>query len=128
MNQPLVLRRLPGHFAVCRLEPTVPLPGWALHGEFFSVTRTADELSILCAQESVPADVRCQAEYVGLRVDGVLDFSLTGVLADLSAALADAKISLLAIATYDTDYLFVQAAVLEQAIAALTAHGHTVYG
>lgn len=117
---------LPGLFAVCRLDPVADVPAWAQRGPFSSVTRTAEELSVVCLQESVPPDIRAERDFRALKVEGPLDFSLTGVLADLSGALAAANISLFALSTFDTDYILVREADLERALDALSAAGHHV--
>ena len=107
--QPAVAE-VPGRFAVARLEPTAELPAWlAAAGPFVSVTRTTDELSVTCPQDAVPPGVPAQRDLAALRVEGPLDFGLTGVLAALSASLAAAGIPVFAVATYDTDYLLVPA-------------------
>ena len=124
----LTLAVLPDLFAVCRLAPDAPLPDWATATDFFSLTRTADELSIVCRAAQVPTDVQSERGWRCLKVCGPLDFSLTGVMASLAAPLADARISIFAIATYDTDYLMVKAPNLERAIRALTAAGHKISG
>ncbi len=124
----LTLAVLPGRLAVCRLGPDEPVPAWAGDdaGPIVSITRTADELSIVCAEERVPADVRAQRGFRCLTVRGPLDFDALGILAALAAPLAAAGVSILAISTYDTDLLLVRAADLERAVAALTAAGHRV--
>ena len=93
-----------------------------------SVTRTPDELSIVCSEASVPPTARAQRGWRALEVQGPLDFSLTGVLAALTAPLAQARISIFALSTYDTDYLLVPGEDLARACATLTAAGHTVAG
>jgi len=99
---------LAGRFAVARLQAGAEVPPWAAGGgAFVSVTRTADELSIACPQDVVPADVPAERDLVALRVEGPLDFGLTGILASLTAPLAEAGIPVFAVATYDTDYLLV---------------------
>jgi hypothetical protein len=119
---------LPGPFAVCQLDPNAPLPAWATltSSRFVSITRTAHELSIVCAQEDVPDDVQRADNWRCLMVEGPLDFSLTGVLSALLAPLAKAGVSIFALSTYDTDYLLVRAAQLDLAIQALSAAGHPV--
>jgi hypothetical protein len=116
---------LPGRFAVCRLAAGAPIPEWAKGGPFVSITRTADELSIVCLQESMPPDAQAERDFRAFKVEGPLDFSLTGLLANLSGALAAAGISLFAVSTFDTDYMLVRDADLERAISALTA-GHQI--
>ncbi len=116
---------LEGTFAVCRLDPDSPLPGWA-SGPFVSVTRTADELSVVCLEEGVPDGVRCERGWRCLRVAGALDFALVGVLASLLGPLADAGVSAFAVSTFDTDYLLVKDGDYGRAVDALRRAGHGV--
>jgi hypothetical protein len=122
----LTLTLLPGRFAVCRLDARAAVPAWAFTEGFCSVTRTTEELSIVCREEAVPGEVRCRQGWVCLKVEGPLDFSLTGVMASLAGPLAEAEISLFSLATYDTDYLLIDAGEFEKAKEALTRAGHTV--
>ncbi|MGE5619971.1 MAG: ACT domain-containing protein [Sphingomonadaceae bacterium] len=120
---------LSGTLALCRLAPDREIPDWALRDRsFLSVTYTPSELSIVCPAYAVPADVAgaCDAGWVALRVEGPLDHSLIGVLAALSAPLAEAGVPIFALSTYDTDYLLVMEDHLERARAALEASGHQV--
>lgn len=117
---------LPGELAVCRLPPDAPFPPWADGPGFLSLTRTAEELSVVCPADHVPAGVQAVAPWRALKVAGPLDFALTGILAALARPLADAGISLFAVATYDTDYLLVKAETLDAAVAALRGAGHRV--
>jgi NAD+ diphosphatase len=99
---------LPGRFAVARLPPGPDLPAWVpAAGAFVTVTRTEEELSVTCPQDTVPPGVRAERDLAALRVEGPLDFALTGILAALTAPLAGAGIPVFAVATYDTDYLLV---------------------
>jgi len=113
-------------FAVVRLEPSDAIPAWATDAPIFSITRTPDELSIVCAASHVPTHVTAARGWRCLRVAGTLDFSLTGVLASIAGPLANARVSIFAISTYETDYILVPAPALPAAIAALTAAGHDV--
>ncbi len=122
----LTLALLPDLFSVCRLAPNDRIPGWAQTGDFCSITRTCDELSIVCSQGSVPAGIRHESGWRCLKVEGPLDFALVGILASLTTALTQAGISLSAVSTYDTDYLLVKDKDLDGAVAALTAAGHRV--
>ena len=117
---------LPGEYAVCQLSPAQPLPGWATSGELFSVTRTPDELSLVCAAGQVPADVRHAPGWTAFRLHGPFDFALTGILAGVLNPLHAAGVGIFALSTYDTDYVLVQAAQLGQAVTALRAAGYTV--
>ncbi len=126
MTNPLLLTIQTLSLSVCRLDPSEPIPGWALPAAFLSVTRTADELSIVCPTGSVPAGVRSVGPWRALKVEGPLDFSLTGILAGLSAALSDAGVSIFAISTFDTDYILVREETLGAAIQALRGAGYRV--
>jgi uncharacterized protein len=122
----LTLILLPDRFAVCRLSGQDPVPAWAWTGSLCSITRSAEELSIVCAQEAVPDAVTAERDWRALKVLGPLDFSLVGILARLTAPLAAAGISLFAISTYDTDYLLVKEERLAEAVAALQQAGFRV--
>ncbi len=122
----LRLSVLEGRFAVTRLSREEPLPGWAVEGRFVSITRTEDEISVVCAEERVPVEATSERGWRCLKVEGPFDFSQTGVLASLAEPLAAASVSIFVLCTYDTDYLFVKERDLEGALAALRASGHTV--
>ena len=123
----LPLELLPDTLAVCRLEPTAPLPAWAQQPSgFLTVSRTAEELSITAVQQVVPADVACVRDYRALRVRGPLPLDLIGILAAIADPLADAGLSIFAISTYDTDYVLVKARDLETALGVLKRAGHQV--
>jgi hypothetical protein len=112
--------------AVCRMDPDASLPGWATQGRFFSITRTAEELSIVCAEAAVHDGVKVVKNWRVLRLVGAMDFSVVGVLASLTTPLAEAKVGLFAISTFDTDYLLVQESDLDRAIEVLVTFGHDV--
>lgn len=120
------LALLPGRYAVCRLDPSDAIPNWADGGGFVSISRTPEELSIVCDESRVPDGVRAERGHRCLGVQGPLPFELTGVAASLTAPLAAAGISLLLIATYDTDYVLVREELLDRAVDALRAAGHTL--
>lgn len=113
-----IVSALKDRMAVCRLAPDAPVPDWA-RGEFVSVTRTADELSVVCAEAGVPRDVTAERGWRGLKVQGPLDFGLVGVLASLLAPLAEADIPVFVVSTYDTDYILVREADLGRAVEVL---------
>ncbi|MDB6113114.1 MAG: hypothetical protein JWQ62_59 [Lacunisphaera sp.] len=122
----LTLHLIPGDFAVCRLSPHEPVPAWAGSAVFSSVTRTADELSIVCSATQVPAATKSERDWRLFKFAGPFDFGAVGVLASVTEPLARAGISLLAIATFDTDYVLIRAARLDEAIRTLEAAGHQV--
>ncbi|MFL6224467.1 MAG: ACT domain-containing protein [Actinomycetes bacterium] len=116
---------LEGRFAVSRLPADAAVPRWAA-GEVVAVTRTPDELSVICAEPAVPEATPAERGWRCLQVQGPLSLEMTGILAALSGPLADAHIPLLALSTYDTDYLLVREEHLEAAYAALERAGHRV--
>ncbi|WP_424951358.1 ACT domain-containing protein [Deinococcus sp.] len=122
----LTLCVFPGEYAVCQLSPAATLPKWAITGELFSVTRTPDELSVVCAASQVPAEVKHTAGWAALKLHGPFDFALSGILAGVLRPLHRAEVGIFALSTYDTDYVLVQAAQLELAVSALREAGYTV--
>jgi hypothetical protein len=122
------LNVLGGRFAVCRLAPDAPPPGWVFHAEahVYSVTRTPGEMSVVCAEDDVPPSVeRCERGWRLLLLEGPIPFEATGVLAALVGPLADAGVSVFALSTYDTDALLVREHQLERALEVL-ARTHRV--
>lgn len=124
----LALEALAATHAVCRLGPAEAAPEWAVAspGALLSLTRGADELSIVCAEAVVPAEIERSGDWRALRVAGTLEHGLTGILVSLAAPLAEAGIPIFAISTFETDYLLVPGSDLERATEALTAAGHSV--
>jgi hypothetical protein len=112
-------------FAVCRLSPSADIPQWALQNRtLLSITYTSDELSLVCSQLLVPCSVQYEGSWRAIKVQGPLDFSLTGILVALAAPLAAASIPIFALSTFDTDYLLLQESYLIQAQTTLEQHGH----
>jgi uncharacterized protein len=123
----LELTLLPERFAISRLAADATIPEWATQGPFFSVTHTGDELSVVTELSRVPVGVQSQPGWRVLKVHGPFVLSEIGVLSALAAPLAEAKISLFAISTFDTDYLLVASETLSAAIAALERAGHLIH-
>ena len=90
------------------------------------MTRTPDELSIVCPQELVPEGVEAARGWKSLKVEGKLDLTLVGILSSLTSSLARVGISIFAISTYETDYLFIKERDLDRGIAALRNAGHDI--
>jgi uncharacterized protein len=122
----LTMKLMEGTFCVVRLEKDSEIPGWINKGAFYSITRTNDELSIVCLQNSIPQDCKIEKDWRILKIEGVLDFSLVGILAAISTLLANNKISIFAISTYDTDYILVKNDKIEEAISILTANNYEI--
>jgi hypothetical protein len=116
----------PEPLSICRLPADAPIPPWATGQAFFTVSRTSDELSIVCASALVPANVLTHAGWRALKLVGPFDLLLVGVLLGVAAPLAAAGVTVFPIATYDTDYLLVRHDQLDAAIAALRGAGHDV--
>jgi len=113
--------------AVCRLDAGSDVPPWVDRSAgFTSITRTGDELSVVCAHDDVPEGVPMEGPWRAFRVQGPIVMTLIGVVASLAGALADAGISIFAISTYDTDYILVHEPDFEAAVGALTRAGHRV--
>jgi len=119
------LKLLPGVYAVCQLPADAPVPAWARGDDFLAIIRTPDELTVVCEGANIPSDVRAERGWRALKIAGPLEFSMVGVLASLSGALAQAGVSIFALSTFDTDYLLVKKAQVETAIQALENAGHT---
>jgi uncharacterized protein len=131
----LTLSVLPGRYAICRLGGGDALPAWAAvstaprdagGGAFVSITRTEDELSIVCPEASVPETARCDRGWRCLKVAGPLDLSMTGVLAGLASPLAESEVNIFAVSTFDTDYLLVKDGRLSVALGTLIRAGHRI--
>jgi hypothetical protein len=108
------------------MEPDLPAPDGVTRAPFYSITRTADELSVICPESTVPPEAVVERGWRALKVEGPLEFSMAGVLADLTGPLAEASISVFALSTYDTDYLLIRNKDIASAVAVLRAGGHDV--
>jgi hypothetical protein len=120
---PLTL--LPGRLAVCRLDAASPVPSWP-SGPLVSVTRTAEELSVVCAEEAVPAGTKAEVGWKAFKLEGPVPFSTVGVISSMTAPLATQGISVFVLSTFDTDYLLVKETVLARATKTLAAAGYPV--
>ncbi len=121
----LTLSVLPETLAICRLEREAGVPIWTT-SSFVSITRTSDELSIVCDERDVPSGVKADRDWRALKIEGPLDLALTGVLASIAVPLAEARINIFAISTFDTDYVLVKADRVTDAIGVLRNAGHVV--
>lgn len=111
-------------FVVHRFAPTTKVPAQVFDSSFYSISCTKDELSIICPASVQLASDKAEVDWSCIKVLGPLDFSLTGILAAISKVLAEAKISIFAISTFDTDYILVKANKLEAAKLALDQAGY----
>lgn len=125
-SDPLRLSLLPERFGVCRFAPETGLPDWATAGPIYSITRMADELSLVCLEAAIPDGVQCETGWRMLRLEGPFAFDQIGVLLAVLAPLAQAGVSVFALSTFDTDYVLIKEIRLVQALAALEHAGHIV--
>ncbi|MBU3179919.1 ACT domain-containing protein [Clostridium psychrophilum] len=93
---------------------------------FLSITKTLDELSIVCTQDSIPNNIKCESNWRILKVEGPLNFSLIGIISSISNVLAQQKISMFAVSTYDTDYILVKDKDIDNAIVSLSVVGYEI--
>jgi uncharacterized protein len=120
----LKFRRLPGLYGIVRLAPEVPLPAWATKGDFTSISRTSDELSIVCPVGNLPEGVSSPHRWMCLKLEGPFAFSQTGVLLSFIEPLSTNGIPIFAVSTYATDYVFVREDKTKAALEMLGAAGH----
>lgn len=126
MKADIPISLLPGRFAVCRLPVNAPSPDWARPGTLLAYIHTPEEFSVVCQERYVPPEVKAERGWRSLKVHGPLDFSLVGVLASLTAVLAEASVSVFVLSTFETDYVLVKEKQLERAVQALRQAGYTV--
>ena len=120
------LEQFPEKLAVVRLGAGTDVPAWAESSSLFSITATARETSLVCARRSVPRKAQQAGPFTAFAVEGPLDFTLTGILAELLQPLAEAEISVFTISTFDTDWVLVPAEDADRAAEEWRRHGHTV--
>jgi uncharacterized protein len=128
-RQQLKFHRLPGSYTIVRLAADAPIPEWAWKGEFTSITRTTDELSIVCPADNVSADVHSPhrpicLKWICLKLEGPFPFSQTGVLLSFIEPLSTRGVPIFAISTFDTDYVLIQEEFAETALDALRQAGY----
>lgn len=120
----MTLKKIEHDFTVCQVADLTDVD---LTHKFCFVQRTDEDLSVVCPTDAVPVHTLAREDgWCAFRIEGVLDFSLIGILAGISAVLAEAQIGIFVISTYNTDYVLVKAADFDRAIDALTAAGYTV--
>jgi len=120
----LKFRWITGPYAIVRLSPAAPIPDWATRGDFTSITRTADELSIVCPADNLPSDVHSPHLWMCFKLQGPFPFSLTGILLSFIEPLSSQGVPIFAISTFDTDYVLVQEEWAGVTQEALRSAGH----
>jgi uncharacterized protein len=122
----LVLTVLRKHLSICRLDAGAGVPAWAARASFFSVTRTEDELSVVCPGEVVPEGITQERGWRAIKLEGPIDLSMVGILASVASPLAEVSVSIFAVSTFDTDYVLVREGQLDLAVDTLRESGHRV--
>lgn len=118
------LRKLSIDLSVCKLKD---LSGIDLGKEFFFIGKTDEEISLVCKTEDVPDNTTDRDDgWKGFRIEGVLDFSLIGILSKISGILAENKIGIFAVSTYNTDYILVKKENFDRALDALRNEGYEI--
>jgi len=120
------LEQFPETLAVVRLAPGAEIPSWAESSSLFSIPATARETSLVCARRSVPKKAQQAGPFTAFAVEGPLDFSLTGILAELLQPLAEIEISIFTISTFDTDWILVPQDDADRAAEEWRRRGHDV--
>ena len=118
------LEKLPYNLTVCKLNSTDSIEPEA---DFYFIGKTDEEISLVCRTECTPADTSAREDgWRGFRIEGTLDFSLTGILSGISAVLAEKRIGIFALSTYNTDYVLVKEENFSRAVSALEAAGYVI--
>ena len=118
------LKTIPYRFTVCKLMSVGDLPSGI---DLCFTAKTDEEISLVCKTEDVPEKTLVRDDgWKGFRIEGVLDFSLIGILSKISAILAENKVGIFAVSTYNTDYIFVKEENFDKAINALKDNGYDV--
>ena len=120
----LVLNKLERLLTVCKVKNIDDID---LSKEFYFIGKTDEEISLVCETNDVPENtIEREDGWRGFRIQGILDFSLIGILSKLSGILADNKIGIFAVSTFNTDYILVKDADFEKSLAVLLNAGYTV--
>ena len=122
-----VLRLFEGSFVICRLDKDAAVPNWATSGDLFSVTRTPDELSIVCRHAGVPSGIDCETGWRCLKIESPFKFDLARVISSIAAPLAGTEVDMFMVVTQDSDYLMVKEPDLERTIAVASRAGYSVH-
>ena len=119
---------LKGEYSIYKFKRDSPIPEWIYDSDFYSVTRTADELSIICKHVdlNMGIDIKTDSHWRILKINSVLELSLIGIIATVSKILEENKIPIFTISTFDTDYILVKDRDLNKTVSALRYAGHNL--
>ena len=122
----LRIRLLQGTYAVCQIKDTENILNCFDEKDFFSITKTEDEISVVMLQDKISSEIKADKDWKILKVEGTLDFSLIGILAKISGILAKNSISIFVISTFNTDYILVKEEKIEKAMTVLSKEGYEI--
>ena len=118
------LKRIEYMLSVCKMTDISDID---LNTDFYFIGKTDEELSLVCKTEDTPIETLEREDgWRGFRIQGVLDFSLIGILSKLSGILAEHEIGIFAVSTYNTDYILVKEENFDRALEVLASEGYTV--
>ena len=118
---------LEGKYAIYKFPIGSVLPERITSSDFYSITKTKDEISVVAAQNDLfSINIECNKDWRIIKIEGLLDFSLVGIIAEITAIFKKKKISVFTISTYDTDYFLIKQKDLDFGIKALIENGHKV--
>ena len=118
------LKKIPYRLTVCKVKDISDID---MDAEIYFIGKTDEELSLVCITENTPSNtIERDDGWRGFRIQGTLDFSLVGILAKISGILADHKISIFAVSTYNTDYVLVKEENFDRALSILEAEGYSI--
>jgi len=119
---------LPGHYAICSFPPDATLPDWVDRPSFLSTTKTPKEITVVCEENQVPGECKKSDNWKCIKIEGRFDLDAVGVLAGIAGPLAQSKISLYVISTFETDYILIHANDIDKAVSCLENFGHSFMG
>jgi hypothetical protein len=123
----LNLTILKSRYAIYKFRNDCTLPPWVYLSDFYSITKTKDELSVVAVQtDLVTGDITCSKGWRVLKIIGPLDLSMVGIIADISNILKDENIAIFSVSTYDTDYIMVKQNKLDSSVKALINRGYNI--
>jgi hypothetical protein len=126
MKEAIKLEILEPLFGIVKLEQNSNIPKWVANEYFYSITKTAAEISVVCLQRNIPDNKICEKDWKVIKIAGSLDFSMVGIISKLSTVLADGGISIFVISTYDTDYILIKKRDIENTIELLKEAGYNL--
>jgi hypothetical protein len=112
-------------YAIYKFSHEADLPDWVYSSDFYSITKTKDELSVVAVQtDNISGDILYNSDWRIIKISGPLDLSITGIIADIADILKNNNIPIFTISTYETDYIMIKEKDLDSGLNALRKNGH----